>query len=216
MSVQIVYFPARGRAEISRLVLEIAGAEYENVNLDYEKLGALKQTGELAYGQVPLLRDGDFSLVQSIAIARYLARKHDLYGADIKEGAQIDSIIDGANDVTNKLIPLIFPKPDLQGLADLKATGFPKFIANFENILSKNNNGDGWFVGNAISLADIAIFLLLEGADSLSFDLQPYPKLAAFRSRFESHEKVAAYISSDRRYPARQAFELPEPSNNDN
>eukprot|EP01095_Lingulamoeba_sp_RSL-Kostka_P010019 TRINITY_DN351_c0_g1_i2.p1 TRINITY_DN351_c0_g1~~TRINITY_DN351_c0_g1_i2.p1 ORF type:complete len:120 (-),score=39.26 TRINITY_DN351_c0_g1_i2:898-1257(-) len=105
MSVQIVYFPARGRAEISRLVLEIAGAEYENVNLDYEKLGALKQTGELAYGQVPLLRDGDFSLVQSIAIARYLARKHDLYGADIKEGAQIDSIVDGYIDTISKLGP---------------------------------------------------------------------------------------------------------------
>ena len=32
------------------------------------------------FGQIPLLRDGDFELVQSNAILRYLARKHGTTG----------------------------------------------------------------------------------------------------------------------------------------
>lgn len=32
------------------------------------------------FGQLPLLEDGDFKMAQSMAIARYLARKHKLDG----------------------------------------------------------------------------------------------------------------------------------------
>jgi len=31
------------------------------------------------FGQIPMLQDGDFELVQSNAILRYLARKHGTY-----------------------------------------------------------------------------------------------------------------------------------------
>ena len=52
--------------------------------------------------QVPLYEEGDLRIVQSIAIARYLARKHDVYG-NLEQGAVADQIIDGYGDLLGKV-----------------------------------------------------------------------------------------------------------------
>jgi hypothetical protein len=95
MAVSLTYFDGRGLGEIPRLLLHEAGVKFEDRRL--KDIAPLK--GELPFGQVPLYQEGDFKLVQSQTIARYIARTHNLYGKDAKESAQIDLVVDGVGDL---------------------------------------------------------------------------------------------------------------------
>ena len=55
-------------------------------------------------GQLPCFCDGNLELVQSGAIVRYLARKHDLYGLNASEAALIDMVYDGQEDLRYKFV----------------------------------------------------------------------------------------------------------------
>ena len=105
---KLVYFPARGRAELIRLVLANAGAQYSEEPVGGETLTALKETGKLAFNQVPYYEDEEVQLVQSVAISRYLATKYGFNG-DYKQAVYSDILIDGWNDLTNKIVPFIYP-----------------------------------------------------------------------------------------------------------
>ena len=62
------------------------------------------------FGQVPCFYDGDLELVQSGAIVRYLARKHDLYGSNTSEAALMDMVYDGQEDLKKKFWPMLYTK----------------------------------------------------------------------------------------------------------
>ena len=49
-SIKLTYFNARGRAETSRLILAMAGADYQDDRLSGEQFAALKP--QLTFGQV--------------------------------------------------------------------------------------------------------------------------------------------------------------------
>lgn len=163
-----------------------------------------KTSGKLAFGQVPLLQDGEFNVVQSNTIARYLARKFDLYG-DAKTGAISDMIIDGHNDFLQKIIPAIYPTFDAEKLATVRAEVFPGFMNAFEKILS-DFGGDGFLGGEKLTLGDLALFLLTE---SYIFEYKmaapdAYPKLSAHKEKVEANENIAKYLASDKRFPPRK------------
>ena len=80
----ITYFPARGRAEIFRLVLVAAGVEWEENTVGGDDLAKLKASGTLPFGQLPVYEDENIRLAQSITIARYLARKYGFFGKTIE------------------------------------------------------------------------------------------------------------------------------------
>lgn len=54
------------------------------------------------FGQCPVYTDGDFHIAQSDAILRYIARQHGLYGSGIKEETQIDSFLQGVEDLRRR------------------------------------------------------------------------------------------------------------------
>ena len=92
----LTYFPIRGRAEVPRLILEHAGAEYKDTRVTFEEWPALKAT--LPFGQLPNYEDSDVCIPQSMAIIRHLGRKHNLYGSNLAENARVDAVIEGATD----------------------------------------------------------------------------------------------------------------------
>lgn len=72
-----VYYDCRGRAEVSRVVLELAGKTYSQDNVDGkwpELKKSMTESGELAFGQVPLLKHNGKIINQSCTILRYLGR----------------------------------------------------------------------------------------------------------------------------------------------
>jgi glutathione S-transferase len=67
---KLTYFAGRGVAETTRLILHDAGIEFDDVRVS--DITPIK--GVLLYGQVPLLEWGNIRLVQSMTIARFVAR----------------------------------------------------------------------------------------------------------------------------------------------
>ena len=108
-SITLRYFDIRGLAEPIRLTLAALGLEYEEVKYDRcptDAAGAPNcpagitdwntakpagiESGLLPFGQVPSMTYTDvkkdtFQMVQSVAILRFLAKRHDFYGASEHE-----------------------------------------------------------------------------------------------------------------------------------
>ncbi|XP_056385601.1 glutathione S-transferase P 1-like [Hyla sarda] len=192
----IVYFDVRGRCEPMRMLIADQGLEWtEEVVTDetWDK-GDLKRAA--VFGQLPALKDGDFTLYQSNAIMRYLGRNHGIYGKNPCEAALIDMLSDGVEDLRRKYIDLIYDNYD-NGKADyIKA--LPTELAHFERFLASNNGGKGFMVGDQISFAEYNLVDLLRNHLVLAPDcLSCFPLLDAYVKRISSRPKIQVYMSSD-------------------
>jgi glutathione S-transferase len=205
----LTYFSSRGRAEIIRLVCAEAGIAYEEKSLGvYHPVDktpeflALKQTGVLPFGAVPLWEEpGGFRLAQSDAIVRHLARTHGLYGRDAREAARCDMIFAGADDVRLEVRRLIGTAPEQRAALrdELRTSILPRWLGYFEQLL-----GDASFiVGDAPSFADVAMFLMLENIrdNGLGAAYDGCPRLAAHGERMAARRGIAAYLASPKRFP---------------
>jgi len=95
----------RGRIETARLILEFAGADYQDVRLQWggEKMVELEASGMLRYGELPMLFvDGD-QVHKPMPICRMLARRYGLTGIDSLQSGQIDEVVDALNDVLDEV-----------------------------------------------------------------------------------------------------------------
>lgn len=78
----LYYFDLRGRAEVTRIILELCGKEYKEECMtgvwpDFKK--KMTESGEIAFGQIPLLKHKGNNIVQSNTIVRYLGRVYNYY-----------------------------------------------------------------------------------------------------------------------------------------
>ena len=89
---KLYYFDVRGAAETIRLIFAYTGVPYEDVRIKHEDWPALKP--KTPFHQLPYIEIDGKPLGQSIAIARLLAKKHQLAGTTDEEQAQVDAIID--------------------------------------------------------------------------------------------------------------------------
>jgi len=106
--------------------------------------------------------DGE-ELAQSMAIARFVARKVGLAGNSDLEFCQADMIACHYEDIWTKLPKMKFAKSqeEREELAKEFLTEFiPKWLKPLEAILAKR--GNGWFAGNSVTFADLAIMCALD------------------------------------------------------
>src|SRR5512133_1020972 len=109
----LIYFAARGRAELIRLVLAEAGADYQEhpigrgtppANGRPTDFQTLRATPLLPFGAVPVWEEPDgFVLAQSAAIANHVARAHGLQGRTEREAAQCEQMLGAYEDVRAEL-----------------------------------------------------------------------------------------------------------------
>jgi glutathione S-transferase len=194
MVYKLFYFPIHGRSMHIRYLFVDNGLEFEFEGVAGESWKELKP--KTVFGQLPMLIDGDFELVQSNAILRYLARKHGLYGKTDQEAALIDMINDQQEDIRLQYIRLIYT--NYENGKEAYITGLSEVLAPLEKFLARNNDGAGFLVGDQISYADYTIFDLLDNHLILAPDcLNGFPKLKAFHERIASRDKLAAYRASE-------------------
>ncbi|XP_075440106.1 glutathione S-transferase P [Ascaphus truei] len=164
------------------------------VNWETWMQGELKE--KAVFGQLPQFKDGDLNLYQSNAILRHLARKHGLYGKQSLEASRIDMVNDGVEDFRLKYLRLIY-----QNYEDGKVSyidGLPSDLRHFERLLSENNQGKNFLVGEEISFADYNLLDLLRSHLVLSPGcLADFPLLSGYVSRLNSRPKLQAYLTSD-------------------
>ncbi len=212
----LIYFAARGRAELIRLVLAEAGVEYQEhpvgkgtppANGRPTDFAALKASGDLPFEAVPVWEEpGGFRLAQSLAIVNHLGRTHGLGGRTPVDAARIDEWLGAIEDVRGELRKLTPMPAEQRGAfrAELKSSILPRWFGYLDRQLRANRGGAGFTVGEGITVADLALYYLLEMVRDNGFGeaVDRYPALVAFAQRIASRPRIAAYLAS----PARPKF----------
>lgn len=203
---KLIYFNGRGRAEICRMLFALAGVEFEDVRYEIEEWKkGLKEKLETPFGQLPVLEidDGKEVYSQSHSIARYLADEFGFGGNTPGEKCRADMVAQCFQDYAYS-IWTAFMEEDKDRKEKLvkkfKEEELPTYFKYFEAMLIKNNGGDGYFVGDSLTYADLTfvhqldyVKVLME-VDQEKF-IEDYPKLKALRERVLQNPKLADYIA---------------------
>jgi len=196
-TIRLTYLHGRGLGELPRLCLSYAGLEFEDVRLDEPIPDEFK--AKLAYRQVPLLQYGEFSIVQSQAICRYIARKNGFYGDTPEESALIDQVTEGLADMRGKYSIMDSAKGDAKAPAkeEMVSKTIPHFYKLFSELLEKS--GTGFFVGNKITYADIYMYYMNwnwhNRQDLFPGILLNFPLLKEHMDRIGADPKIAAWVA---------------------
>jgi len=195
------YFNARGRAEPARLIFAYAGQAYEDIRMEHAEFGSKK--GNYPFGQVPALEVDGKMLAQSSAVNRFLARTFHLTGKDDWEAALCDMYMDGVTDVLQHLVPWFReqdPEKKKAIWTNLENEHFKPMAIKYEGFLTKN--GTGYFVGNQVTWADLALSEIFGGwQENHAHLLKPHPKLAEFVTKIRSIPKIKAWIEKRPKTP---------------
>jgi glutathione S-transferase len=186
------------------LAAELKRIPYESRLLEFSK-GDLKTPEFLALsprGKVPVLRDGDFVLTESLAIIAYLERKHPeppLLGKTPEETGRIWSAISTfesyVRDTTTPLNRWLFGDQPRTAAIDEARAQVGREFERVEARLADHN----WLVGDAVTAADIVWFPTLRTYMRAAARNEPrarevglhplaevYPNIARWIARFEA------------------------------
>merc|ERR1711944_357894 len=113
--LRLTYFPARGRAEISRLILAHAGVKFDDIRLSGEDFAKVKTL--LPYGSMPILEYKGEVICESMAIAKFLAELCNVAGTTILEKAKAEEVVLAMNGVFESVAKCLFaPEGEKAGL----------------------------------------------------------------------------------------------------
>ena len=193
---KLIYFNARGGAELARFIFAQAGVEYEDVRVERENWPALKPT--MPFGVLPVLEVDGKKLGGSMTLARYLAETFGLAGESPFENAEIASIIDTVTDMVKEVGKYWFG-PDAKSEAfqkKLRDEILPSKLKLFEKRSSTNESG--WQFGGKLTWADFGIFIALDWVIMTVGDdiLKDYPGLKKLRASVEALPKIAEWIKN--------------------
>jgi len=199
----ITYFQTTGRSEPARLMMTLAGVEWENVFLQRgEEWEAVKpDTARFPLHHVPTLAFDGKIICQSAAIYRYLANEHNFYGSSNYERALVDQICETIDEIFMDVAPTIFMSQDsAEKKKEIYTTVFhgPKGKARFDFFRSiLKQSGKGFFVGNGFTLADVRFFCISEMVEAHFPEmLNGYEDLKKLNENFVANEKVKAHIAA--------------------
>ncbi|CAD7680986.1 unnamed protein product [Nyctereutes procyonoides] len=163
-----------------RMLLADQGQSWkeEVVTMETWMKGSLKAS--CLYGQLPKFQDGDLTLYQS---------------NDQQEVALLDVVNDGVEDLRCKYALLIYTNYEAGKKEYVKA--LPGYLKPFETLLSQNEGGQAFIVGNQISFADYNLLDLLLIHQVLAPScLDSFPLLSAYVARLSARPKLKAFLSS--------------------
>lgn len=143
------------------------------------------------FPNLPYLEDGDRKIVQSNAIMRYIARKHNLCGESDDEKVRVDILENQAMDFRNGFVILCYT--DFDKMKPGYTERLPGTLKQFSEFLGTRK----WFAGDKITFVDFIMYELLD--QHIMFDskcLDNFKNLQELVDRFEALEKIAAYMKS--------------------
>lgn len=187
-SIRIHGFPLSGHAHRVELFASLAGIAHEIVTVDLAS-GEHKQPAFLALnpdGQVPVIEDGDTVVTDSNAILVYLARKYapSWLPTDPLAEAQVQSILTlAAGDIAfgpaaARLINVFNAPLDAERCASIAERALSK--------LERRLEGRSYLVGDAPTIADVAVYSYVAHAPEGDISLEPYANVRALLQRIES------------------------------
>jgi len=223
MTIKLIYWPfLQGRGEFVRLILEDAGAEYEDVARKPESEGGgANVVTQYLYGASdacvgfapPYLIDGEITLAQMPAICAYLGERFGLAptsDGDRSRALQLQlTVADVVNEVHDTHHPvtssLAYEEQKDESLGAARAfreQRLDKWLGFFDRVLA--DGGGEALVGGALSYPDFGLFQIVEGLCyafpiAVERSLGDAPRVRDHVERVRSRPRVAAYLASERR-----------------
>jgi glutathione S-transferase len=213
MTLQIYWASGSPFAWRALLAAEIKRIPYESKLLEFSK-GDLKTPEFLAMnprGKVPVLRDGDFVLAESMAIVAYLDRKYPdppLFGRTPEDTAHIWGLLsdfDGyAREPLTQVTRWLFgDKPRTAEIDEALAKVTPE-LQRLDGRLARG----AWLVGDGPTAADIAWFPAMRLVVRAGSRAEPRAKELGLFPFAEIYPHIGAWIARvealpgyDRTYP---------------
>jgi glutathione S-transferase len=201
---KLMYWNARGRGEQVRLLLNELGLEYEDVHVERgsERFREIQAQGPkiLYFGAVPMLQDDEFKLCQGPVILSYLAAKHGIAPADLRQDAKADAICWGAEDLRIAYFLLFGPTAADDQAEFVAGPWRQQWLRSLDGLLELNGD-TGFFVGKSLTHADIAVWDILDSIKTwvAGASVEGFPRLERFVEAIATRPRIATYLDSDRR-----------------
>lgn len=190
---KLTYFPVKALAEPIRFLFSYAGVEFEDVRFNRDDWPKIKPT--TPFGQVPMLEIDGKKINQSVAISRYLAKQYGLAGKNDLEALEIDATVDTIHDVRAKLAAYHYEEN-----ADVKAAKLEvvKQVVPFvlERLDNQVKNNGGYFVGGALSWADLSFVALLDYLNFMNKSdlIEKYDNLKALKQKVLDIPAIKSWV----------------------
>ena len=187
-----IYGIARSRAARNVWCAEECGAPYDLVKTPIGEGGSRKPEFLVInpMGTVPAMQDGDLTLIESLAIDLYIAKKYGaakgFYPSDLAGEAKVwQWTLFGATEIEPKhgiFAANTFMKPEAE--RDKKAasdawTGMGKPFGVLDKLLAKQK----WLLGDAFTVADVNVAGVLTGSYASKVDFGAWPNFKAWLDR---------------------------------
>lgn len=217
----LVYFDIIGLAWPIRCLLHLKGVDHDLIQITIAQWLERDESGNQALkhafrsGHIPLYVDDRVSLNQSQIILEYLMEKHGLDGATQAERFAVREVLWQCYDalfhwngmfrvnikggLPEEIVEARLAAFMGQGQWPLVSEGFDNNLRAFERYLLANKSDSGFFVGDGLTVADLAAFNVLahwyKAFDRERF-VAGYPALDAFIRRIAAIPEVADYIAT--------------------
>uniref|UniRef100_A0AC35TH04 Glutathione transferase n=1 Tax=Rhabditophanes sp. KR3021 TaxID=114890 RepID=A0AC35TH04_9BILA len=158
--ITLTYFDGQGRAEVSRIILNYGGQEFEDKRVTFDK-GWTDIKEQQPFKQLPVLEVDGSQIAQTIAIQTFLAKRYNLVGEnDIEEALNLQFVI-AMDDVQSNGKSMYYerdPAKKHEIYKVFEAEHIVPFLKLMSQFLIKNH---GHLVGSSIGYADIALYQFL-------------------------------------------------------
>lgn len=225
MAYQLYYWPTiQGRGEFVRLALEAAGVSYVDVAREDDASGQgvegmmkLMNSSQLEHPPFapPFLVDGKVIVAQTAAILLYLGPRLGLVSRNPARRLwthqlqlTIADVVAEVHDTHHPVAGGLYyadQKPEAARRAkDFCQNRWPKYLAWFETVLTRNPKSTKCLVGRRLSYADLSLFQLVDGLlyafpRSTRQALTQAPLVASLHQQVAQHKRIARYLASERR-----------------
>lgn len=196
--VTLGYWDIRGLAHAIRLLLKAADADF--VDVTYEETNRetwyqVKPTLDLPLPNLPYLIDGDVKVTQSLAILRYLGRKHSMAPISEEDKVKCEVLELQLMDWTMEAFKLWATNADEY---EEKKTVYEETIDNKIQLLEKYIQSGPFVLGDQLTYVDFLLYQFLDYQRRfIPALLASSPNLQELMKQIESIDQVKSYLESD-------------------
>lgn len=201
-SYKLTYFDFDGgRGEPVRIALHAAGIEFEDMRISFAEFGEMR--GNLRFNAVPTLEIDGVLVTQSNAMCHYVGKLAGLYPTVDMQALYCDEVMCALEDLINCIVHTFgLQGEELKSAREKLVDGsLSVYLRGLDELLTRG--GGRYFAGDALSMADIKVYVQTRSLRSGKLDHIPAdivdrvaPGLAEHMERIAAEPCVAAYYAS--------------------
>lgn len=192
-SLRLRYFPFPGRAGAIRDAFNMGKIAFKDDFVSFDQFAQLRASGELPFGGLPVLdvetTAGNITSAQSNTILRFAGRLSGLYPVDdILKALKVDEALDLGEDINCLMGPSLHENDAQRKMAmrkELAEKTLPEWARYIDRLLVRNGS-TGFIVGDALTVADLKLYWIVDWLTSGILDGIP-------TSLFDGYANIIAW-----------------------